>query len=144
MVSDWDLACTTQFNLCLLGAGETMNAVMDELSPCLRHPVITLSSNSPELPAAGEPVGTLMLSDMEGLALADQHHLMEWLTQTNVPSRVISTSQGSILPMISEGAFLAPLYYRLNTICLDLRQAEPFDLRCEIPLHHEHETVPVF
>ena len=143
MVGDWDLACT-QFNLCLLGADETTNALMDELSPYLRHPIITLSSNLLELPAAGEPVGTLMLSDVEGLALADQHHLMRWLTQTNVPPRVISTAQGSILPMISEGAFLAPLYYRLNTICLDVREAEPAHLRCEIPLHREQETVPVF
>lgn len=143
MVADWDLACTAPFNLCLLGAGDKTNALMDELGPHLRHPVITLSSSSLELPAAGESVGTLMLSDFGGLRLADQHHLMGWLTQANVPPRVISTSQGSILPMISAGAFLAPLYYRLNTICLDVRQAEPLNLRCEIPQHHKQQTLPV-
>jgi hypothetical protein len=137
MVADWDLACTAGFNLCLIGKGQTTKALIDELSPRLSRPVITLwSGASLELPVVGEPVGTVMLFDVETLTLTDQSQLMAWLSQTDVLPRVISTSLGSVLPMISAGIFLAPLYYRLNTICLDLRQVEASAIRSEVPLHH--------
>ena len=143
MVTDWDLACTRGFNLCLIGAGQATKAVMDKLRPHLNQPVVTLRSGaSLELPAMGEPVGTLMLFDVEALTLADQSQLMAWLAQNNIRPRVISTSLGSILPMIGAGNFLAPLYYRLNAICLDLRDVEPSGVRCDVPPHHDSRSAP--
>ena len=139
MVADWDLACSTvSGNLCLIGASDTTNALMDELRPHLLEPVITVrsSGDSLELPAVGDAVGTLILFDVEGLALADQHYLMTWLAQCKRPPRVISTAQESILVMIGAGRFLAALYYRLNVICLDVAEVQPSNL-----LHERQHVV---
>jgi hypothetical protein len=68
---------------------------------------------------------------------------MAWLSQANVLPRVISTSLSSILPMINEGTFLAPLYDRLNAICLDLRDVEPSGVRCEGRLYESRSAAPV-
>ena len=133
MVADWDLACSTvSGNLCLIGASDITNALIDELRPHLQEPVITVwssSGDSLELPSVQDAVGTLILFGVEGLALADQHYLMKWLAQRTRPPRVISTAQESILVMISAGRFLASLYYRLNVICLDVAEVQPANLR---------------
>jgi transcriptional regulator of aromatic amino acid metabolism len=53
------------------------------------------------------------------LALEDQHRLMAWLERGDRP-RVISTSRVSLLPIVQAGMFIESLYYRLNTLCIDL------------------------
>ncbi len=128
MVADWDLACSTvSGNLCLIGGSDNTNALIDDLRPHLIEPVISVrSSGEPlELPAVGDAVGTLILFDVERLALADQHSLMTWLAHCKRPPRLISTAQESILVMIGAGRFLAALYYRLNVICLDVTEVQP-------------------
>jgi len=139
MVPDWDLACSTvRGNLCLIGESATTNALMGELRPHLREPIITVrSGGSLTLPAAGGAVGTLILLDVERLALADQHYVMAWLAQSKLPPRVISTAQESIFVMVEAGRFLAPLYYRLNVICLDATEGERVKSDFAIMLHQE-------
>jgi hypothetical protein len=139
MVSDWDLACSAErFNLCLIGARETTSALMDQLRAHMSLPVMTASyGDSLELPPAGTPAGTVILFDVDELALADQQHLMEWLAQSPLAPRVISTAQGSLLAMIDAGMFLAALYYRLNVICVDARASEPLAVECKVPSARE-------
>jgi len=38
-------------------------------------------------------------------------------------TQVVSTTPQPLLPLVQSGTFLARLYYRLNTVCVDLNVA---------------------
>jgi transcriptional regulator of acetoin/glycerol metabolism len=46
--------------------------------------------------------------------------MLEWLDQTASRIRVVSTSRTSLWPLLKSGAFDDALYYRLNTVCVDI------------------------
>ena len=74
------------------------------------------------LPQAAQ-TGTLLLHDVGALSLHDQRYLIEWLERAAGQTQVVSTTPQPLLPLVQSGAFLARLYYRLNTVCVDLNVA---------------------
>ena len=71
------------------------------------------------LPVAAQ-TGTFVLHNVGALTLSDQRRLIEWLERTAGRTQVISTTPTPVLPLVQEGTFLARLYYRLNTVCVDV------------------------
>lgn len=63
---------------------------------------------------------TLILRDVDTLVREDQRRLLEWMEQAAGRAQVISTASAPLLPVVEAGAFMQTLYYRLNTIYLDL------------------------
>jgi len=63
---------------------------------------------------------TMVLHDVGSLLPGDQLHLLTWLEQTTTRAQVISTSSGPLFPLVQAGVFNETLFYRLNTICLDV------------------------
>jgi hypothetical protein len=63
---------------------------------------------------------TMILPDVGALTHADQHRLLDWLDQAAGRTQVVSTTPAPLLPRVHAGAFLERLYYRLNTVCMDL------------------------
>jgi hypothetical protein len=113
--ADWDLLVIAPVNVLVIGESATTSAVVDAMRPHLVEPLVTVGGHDPlNLPS----VGTVILSDVEGLVLADQQRLNTWLTDHR--SRLITTSRVSLLPMIAAGMFVESLYYRLNTLFIDL------------------------
>jgi transcriptional regulator of acetoin/glycerol metabolism len=79
-----------------------------------------------DLPAIA-PFGTMVLRDVDTLMLDDQRRLLEWL-ELAAGIQVISTASAPVLSLVDAGAFLQRLYYRLNTIYIDLASGgDPFD-----------------
>jgi transcriptional regulator of acetoin/glycerol metabolism len=74
------------------------------------------------LPQAGQ-TGTLLLHDVGTLSLPDQRYLIEWLERAAGQTQVVSLSPKPLLPLVQAGTFLPRLYYRLNTVCVDLNVA---------------------
>jgi transcriptional regulator of acetoin/glycerol metabolism len=64
--------------------------------------------------------GTLLLHSVGSLSLHDQRYLLEWLERAAGRTQVVSTTPVALLPLVKAGTFLAKLYYRLNTVCVDL------------------------
>lgn len=117
---DWNLVSTESNNVWFVGDSGTVADLVDALRPHLAEPVITRrSGDSLILPNVNE-VGTLVLFDVEALGVGDQHRLNDWLDQIGPRPRIISASRGSVLPMLEAGTFLESLYYRLNTLCMDV------------------------
>jgi hypothetical protein len=117
---DWSLVSTASSNVWFKGDRGTTADLVDALRPHLAEPVIIVrSGDSLVLPNVNE-VGTLVLLDVEALGLGDQHRLNAWLDRSGSRPRMISASRASVLPMIQAGTFLESLYYRLNTLCLDV------------------------
>ena len=121
---DWDLVFSGQANVLLLGKSGTTARVIDEMRPHLAEPVVSLrGGDSPDLNSLPS-VGTVVLCDLDELMSADQLALNAWLSESNRP-RVICTSQVSLVPLMDAGMFSDSLYYRLNTLCLDMTGVSP-------------------
>ena len=114
-----DICLPTWANLLLTGPYEVADAFLKSIRLHLQHPVVIVRGGEPlALPSA--PVGTLFLADVGGLTLEEQCRLYDWLGECSSHTQVISTSATSLMPMVAAGRFHAGLYYRLNTVYIDI------------------------
>lgn len=82
-------------------------------------PVVTWCPGTPFMlpPPVG---GMLILRNVDTLVHADQQKLVAWLEEAAGRVQVVSTASSSLMPLVDGGVFLQALYYRLNTIYMDL------------------------
>jgi hypothetical protein len=108
----------TSPNMLLIGGGVLADAFLAPLMPLLAAPIVYLDAANPSLPSTS--VGTLIVSSIGRLTPSDQTQLLGWLDARG-ETTVIAVADRSLFPRVRRGAFLDPLYYRLNTIVVDLR-----------------------
>ena len=71
------------------------------------------------LPSAAD-TGTLILHEVGALTHDDQVRLLAWLDQSEGRTRVVSTATASLFARVEAGLFFERLYYRLNTVSLNV------------------------
>ena len=78
---------------------------------------------APDVPLPVRADGrAIVIRDVATLSPVLQKAWLAWLsTQQRRRPHIIATSSIAVFPLIAQGMFLADLYYRLNTILLDLR-----------------------
>lgn len=86
----------------------------------LRSPIATWRPGEPLTLPDVSTVPTLILSDVDRLTGSDQVRLLTWLDRAAGRTQVICTATRSLLPLLEAGSFVSALYYRLNTVCVDL------------------------
>jgi hypothetical protein len=107
-------------NLLLIAPDAVVRYVLESLLLNLREPVVRCSpSQAWTLPPHGH-AGTLVLHDVGRLKPHEQLDLLEWLEQAGGRTQVVSASPTPLLPRVQCGAFIDTLYYRLNTVCVDV------------------------
>ena len=107
-------------NLLLIAPDGVVRCVLESLLLALQEPiqrwrpgeVLTLPS-----PCDG---GTLVLHEAGSLTIADQLRLLDWLERAEGRTQVISSSSTPLLARVHAGGFIDTLYYRLNTVCVDV------------------------
>jgi hypothetical protein len=105
-------------NLLLIGPGALAEEFLVPLMPCLASPILYLDATHPSLPTT--PVGTLIVRDVAQLAPPHQRQFLEWLNARSGNTRVITVSPRSLFRSVQRSAFLEELYYRLNTVLVEL------------------------
>lgn len=119
---DLDFIRMRRVNLLLMGTDRLIQGVLDKLTPNLRSPIRTWRAPDPlELPSPAE-VGTLILRDVGDLPSVDQRRLLAWLELSAGHTQVVSTSASWLLRRVETNQFLDTLYYRLNTVCVDVNE----------------------
>lgn len=118
--TDWDLVSSVEVNVLLIGERGTIVASVDAMRTHLVDPLVQIDCREGLDLSSVPPRGTVVLLDVDELALADQQRLNAWLAQADDRPRVISTSRVSLVPMIDAGIFIESLYYRLNILRFDL------------------------
>ncbi len=107
-------------NLLITGRPDRTAALLATLAPALPQPVYEWA------PAGALPrrrgVGTILIRDVARLSAGEQLAWLNWLDGADQP-RIVSTSTFPLFPLVEQGAFLAALYYRLNTVLLDVAEA---------------------
>lgn len=107
-------------NLLLEGQEQALKSVLDALAGSLRQPVSSWHPGQRlELPLV-ERQGTMIIHDVDALGIEDQIHLLEWLGHAVGRTQVVSTTTAPLLPRVRAGAFIDTLYYRLNTVFLNV------------------------
>ncbi len=111
------MARTTGTNLLLIGrttlTEPIIRALWGDAEPSTWRPGRRLS-----FPIEAELV---VLYDVDSLWHAEQVRLSQWLESRIRPAQIVSTTAEPLWARVASEAFLATLYYRLNTICVDLR-----------------------
>lgn len=119
-VEDWELVSAAPVNVWLRGSQRATRAALTTIRPSLTKPVVTLRAGaSLDFLRRSSSIGTLILEDASALSLDDQRRLLAWL-HTAAGTRVISSTSSPILPLIKAGVYLDSLYYRLNTVYVEM------------------------
>jgi sigma-54-interacting transcriptional regulator len=127
---DWRLARTAHMdmqlmrlprvNLLLRGSETVVENVIDMLRPTLHAPLGCWRSGERLVLPPPSQAGTMILRNVGALSTDDQQRLLKWLDLSAGRTQVVSTVMSSLLSRIESGAFLDTLYYRLNTVCVNL------------------------
>lgn len=127
---DWDVAQAVhgnlvrmgmpRVNLLFIGKDRVTRTVLDVLLLELREPLASWHPGEPLALPRSARAGTLILHDVSALAVDQQHQLLEWLDWDGGRTQVVSTTPVSLVSRVDAGTFVERLYYRLNTVCVDV------------------------
>jgi len=106
-------------NLLLIAPDAVVRYVLESLLLNLREPVARWVPGQP-LHLPHEFINTMILHDVGRLQPREQLDLLAWLEQADGRTQVVSTSPAPLLPRVHSGLFIDTLYYRLNTVCVDV------------------------
>jgi hypothetical protein len=87
---------------------------------CLRGPITRWEPGAQLVLPPINSAGTLILHDVGLLPNDDQLRLLAWLEQNSGRTRTVCTASGSLYEYVESGRFIETLYYRLNTLLLDV------------------------
>lgn len=120
--SDLNLARTTTTNVLVVGSERAVVNFVRFLLPDLNMvDTIQRLDGRLLLPAASSRASTLVVHHVDVLTRDEQGRLLGWLAEsTTRRMRVVSTASAPLLPLVEAGVFNEALYYRLNTIYIDL------------------------
>ena len=86
----------------------------------LQGPVSRWEPGEPLVLPSAAATGTLILHDVGLLPQDDQLRLFAWIEQTAGRIRVVCTASDSLFDRVEAGVFSEALYYRLNTLLVDV------------------------
>jgi len=121
---DWQVLLSARPNTLLEGPHETTDAIVGEAMEWLAEPYATWCGVPP---ARCDRPATLLVRSVSALDQDQQQALLAWLDAPGNRMQVISTTTDPLYPLVSRGAFLANLYYRLNVLLLDVAPPDHID-----------------
>jgi len=118
--SDLDLARLTRANLFLVGDDDVVVPVVTSLWPSFATPVVVRNRDERlRLSPTPQPVGTVVVCDVDTLTGPEQRTLYNWMAG-NGRTQIVSTASKFLHPLLEAGVFDEGLYYRLNVVTIDL------------------------
>ncbi len=107
-------------NLLLIAPDGVVRFVLESLLLDLQEPIERWRLGQKlALPPADES-GTLVLHEAGTLPTDDQLRLLDWLERAEGARRSSARRSTPLLPRVHAGGFIDTLYYRLNTVCVDV------------------------
>ena len=107
-------------NVLIIGSGPNVQRIVQLLERNCIPPIVRSSACPLTLPTS--EVGTLAISDAERLNTVDQQLLFAWLSCAVPRRQVITTAAVPLFPAVIRSTFSEALFYRLNAMCLMLRE----------------------
>jgi hypothetical protein len=113
---------TVRPNVLVIGPVALVEAMLSTITAMLLTPVSYWTADVPLSTLGVER--TVVIREVATWCLDRQEMLLTWLSEPSLHPQVIATSSIKIFPLVAQGLFLEALYYRLNTILLDVGRAE--------------------
>ena len=118
---EWPLLRVAHPNVLVVGDDvSALHGILSTLRDGCRQPVVTGVTTDPLSLPSRDTCGTLILRDILSLSLTAQQELLDWLEHVNGRAQVITTATEPPWAHVKAGTFLCTLYYRLNTVYVDL------------------------
>jgi hypothetical protein len=117
---DYRLARAARVNLLVIHGNGGLQDLLEWLTPDLQAPIATWCTGERLVLPQVAWTRTMILQDVGALSDADQHGLLDWLGRAQGRTQIVSTTPAPLLSRVQAGAFIDRLYYRLNTVCLDV------------------------
>jgi hypothetical protein len=117
---DLQIASMPRTNVLVVGKPEATRIVVDMLRLDLRGPVVRWRAGQPlELPTPGR-AATFVIENVTRMTADEQLRVLGWLEDVSGKIRVVSTTGIPVWPRVQTGDFNETLYYRLNTVFVDM------------------------
>jgi hypothetical protein len=118
-LEDWPALIRRRHNMLLAGSPEATTAWLDAAIRLLSGPVHRVACERRlDLPSE---CATLILDNVDALDRGQQNQCLRWLSEVQrVQTQVISFTTTPLYPQVRAGAFLGPLYYRLNIFYFEI------------------------
>jgi hypothetical protein len=115
-ITEWlTIMRRTQVNGMLVAPAPVTDAVLGALETTWSQPLLERWRDG--TPWDGEQqLHTLVLHDVIALSPREQQSLFAWMNGRGRDCRVVSIACLPVFPLVEDGDFLAPLYYRLNVV----------------------------
>jgi sigma-54-interacting transcriptional regulator len=118
---DVDLARATRANVLVVGADQAVSNALAVIVADVEHATVLDRSSEPlRLPSPIRCAPTVVIRGIDRLTRDEQRELVDWLMVAKGRSRVVATTSRSLFSMLDAQEFSATLYYRLNTVYVDL------------------------
>jgi Sigma-54 interaction domain len=118
--NEWRMLRAVRPNILVIGAPDAIESTVSALVAQLPGPVSYLRSNAP--PPAIDEAEMLVVPDVAALSPDLQHEWLAWLDNVDVRRpQIVATSGVPVYPLVTADQFSGVLYYRLNTILLDVQ-----------------------
>jgi hypothetical protein len=107
-------------NLLLSGMDDVVHNILETILSDLETPIASWYPGErlvlPPVPRAG----TMILHDVGAMDQEDQLRLLAWSELASGKIRIVSTASAPLMPLVNAGMFNDTLYYRLNTVFVDV------------------------
>jgi sigma-54-interacting transcriptional regulator len=117
---DLQVGSMPRTNVLVVGNPDATRIVVDMLRLDLRGPIARCRAGQPlDLPSPAH-AATLVLENVSRLTTDEQFRVLRWLDDVSGRIRVVSTTNEPLWPRVQVGVFNEVLYYRLNTVFVDM------------------------
>jgi hypothetical protein len=118
--NEWRMLRAVRPNILVIGAPDVVESTVSALVAQLSGLVSYLRPNAP--PPAIDEAEMLVVPDVAALSPDRQHEWLAWLDNVDVRRpQIVATSDVPVYPLVKSDQFSGVLYYRLNTILLDMQ-----------------------
>lgn len=119
--SDWRAIIRKRTNVLVIGPKAAQAAFLRLAQSEMREPIKSVGDALPSIP---DGVQTLVLTEVDALDRAQQKKLATWLSEREAQDvQIISLATTPLFSLVEAKRFDAQLYYRLNTILLEIQAA---------------------
>ena len=109
-------------NLLLAGGHGAIRRTLGSLLRGVQGPILAWYPGERLVLPRHPRVGTMILHEVGLMDWEDQRQLLEWLETRSARIQIVSTTSSPLLPLVESGAFNDTLYYRLNTMHVDVTE----------------------
>jgi len=122
--NEWHMLRSVRPNILVIGGADFVASTVSTLVAMLPGPVSYLPPNAPP-PAGDDDAEMLVVPDISSLSQNRQREWVRWLSDADVRHpQIVATSEVPVYPLVKSDQFSGVLYYRLNTILLDMQTAD--------------------